>query len=313
MPVTVTCGCGSTYELRDEFAGQTLRCPSCQRTIVAPAISGGIASSPPPPLNYAGPMGMAQQGDGIFDRYKFLMRQKVMSINEKYFVSDEQNRPIVFVERPAHALQNLGAILVGLLAGAIVIGAMIFVAGTLFRNNESAAVLCVVVGVVLGVAAALCVGIPLSPKRHVSFYRDESRTQKLLEILQDAKFQPITATYTLCDESGQVLARLHKNILYNLFRKRWYCYAPDGSLIVTAMEDSLILSLLRRLLGSFYGLLRTNFIFVTPHDEQVIGEFNRKFTLFDRYVLDLSADPQRRFDRRIAMAMGIMLDTGERR
>ena len=46
---------------------------------------------------------------------------------------------------------------------------------------------------------------------------------------------------------------------------------------------------------------------------EVFGEFNRKFTLFDRYVLDLSADADRTFDRRIALAVGVMLDTGERR
>jgi hypothetical protein len=30
-------------------------------------------------------------------------------------------------------------------------------------------------------------------------------------------------------------------------------------------------------------------------------------------VLDMTADPQRLMDRRIALALGVMLDTGERR
>jgi hypothetical protein len=30
-------------------------------------------------------------------------------------------------------------------------------------------------------------------------------------------------------------------------------------------------------------------------------------------VLDLTADAERRFDRRVALALGVMLDTGERR
>ena len=47
--------------------------------------------------------------------------------------------------------------------------------------------------------------------------------------------------------------------------------------------------------------------------ESVIGEFNRKLTVLDRYVLDMSADPQHTVDRRIALALGVMLDTGERR
>jgi len=74
-----------------------------------------------------------------------------------------------------------------------------------------------------------------------------------------------------------------------------------------------VLSLLRRIIGPFLGFLRTNFVLVRGADAEIFGEFNRKFTLLDRYVLDLSADPARTFDRRIAVALGVMLDTGERR
>jgi hypothetical protein len=64
-----------------------------------------------------------------------------------------------------------------------------------------------------------------------------------------------------------------------------------------------------------FGLLRTNFVIVSGANAsgQVLGEFNRKFTLFDRYVLDLSPDATRSLDRRVALALGVMLDTGERR
>jgi len=165
----------------------------------------------------------------------------------------------------------------------------------------------------LGLAALFLVGIPLSAKRHVTFYRDASKRHRLMDVLQDRKFQPITATYTVRDARGAPLARLGKNWLYNLFRKRWYVYAPDGRLLYIAKEDSIILSLLRRLLGPLLGLLRTNFLILIPGTEDVVGEFQRKLTILDRYVLDMSADPQRHVDRRIALALGVMLDTGERR
>lgn len=68
------------------------------------------------------------------------------------------------------------------------------------------------------------------------------------------------------------------------------------------------------LLGTLYGLLRTQFIVVRADDENfAIGEFTRQFTLFDRYTLDLANDRDRTLDRRIAVALGVMLDTGERR
>jgi hypothetical protein len=159
------------------------------------------------------------------------------------------------------------------------------------------------------------VGIALSVKRHVTFYRDESKRERLLDILQDKKFQPITKTYTVRDARGRPIARFGKNILFNLFRKRWYVWAPGSGrrLLFLANEDSIILSLLRRFLGPLFGLLRTNFIFLPAGTDDVIGEFKRKFTILDRYVLDMSADPQRLMDRRIALALGVMLDTGERR
>jgi hypothetical protein len=53
-------------------------------------------------------------------------------------------------------------------------------------------------------------------------------------------------------------------------------------------------------------------MFVRP-DGSILGEFNRKFTILDRYVVDLTDDPDRYLDRRIALALGIMLDTGEGR
>ncbi|MGH8519251.1 MAG: hypothetical protein ACREUE_17510, partial [Panacagrimonas sp.] len=73
-----------------------------------------------------------------------------------------------------------------------------------------------------------------------------------------------------------------------------------------------VLSLLRRVLGPLFGVLRTNFVLLSA-DGEVAGEFNRKLTLLDRYILDLREDPERTLDRRIALATGVMLDTGERR
>jgi hypothetical protein len=99
--------------------------------------------------------------------------------------------------------------------------------------------------------------------------------------------------------------------LFDYIRRRWQVMNANGQTLCTAKEDSIILSLLRRTGIPIFLFLRTNFIFLRGQD--VIGEFNRKLTLLDRYVLDLTADRQRSFDRRIALALGVMLDTGERR
>lgn len=296
MSVRVTCQCGTSYELKDEFAGKLVKCPQCGRENRVPG--AGVP--------------MQVQADTVFDRDLFLLRQQLLRISDKYDVADDKGHNIIYIERPAHFLQNFGAILAGLAAAVVVFVAFVTVADQTPVGSAARAIL-VVFGTVLAIVALGAVGIPLSAKRHVTFYRDGSKRDRLIEVLQDKKFQPITATYTVRDFRGKPLARFAKNILWNLIRKRWYVYGPDGRLLYIAKEDSAILSLLRRFLGPMFGLLRTNFIFLRPDSEDVIGEFKRKFTILDRYVLDMSGDPQRLMDRRVALALGVMLDTGERR
>src|SRR5207247_8874901 len=106
---------------------------------------------------------------------------------------------------------------------------------------------------------------------------NETKSDKGLDVLQDRKWQPITATYTVRDRSGRTMALLWKNYLYNVVRKRWYVKAPDGTTRYVAKEDSVILSLLRRLLGPLFGLLRTNFIMFPNGSAGVGAELKRMF------------------------------------
>lgn len=302
MPVLVTCECGNSYDLKDEFAGKLVKCPKCGRPARAP--STGTAAT--------------TELDPAFDRDTFLLRQQLLRISEKYDVGDEQGNKIIFVERPAHLLRNLGALLATvaiMIVGISLVAAIGPSADTTGAQPSAARVWIAVIGMLVMFVGAIAVGVAISAKRHVTFYRDQTKRERLLDILQDKKFQPITTTYTVRDVRGRPLARLGKNWLFNIIRKRWYVWAPppDGRLLFVAKEDSVILSLLRRFIGPLFGLLRTNFIFLPAGTEDVIGEFKRKFTILDRYVLDMSADPQRLMDRRLAIALGVMLDTGERR
>src|SRR5438046_3488455 len=295
--VRVTCQCGTSYELKDEFAGRLVKCPQCGRENRVPGVvpAGSVKA----------------QADPVFDRDVFLLRQQLLRISEKYDVADELGKKIVFVERPAHLLRNIGAILAGLAAGAVV-GVVLGILSDMAKGTAYEGLLAALA--VIGFFVVLfAVGIALSAKRHVSFYRDETKRDKLLEVLQDRKWQPITATYTVRDRAGRTMALLWKNYLYNVVRKRCYVKAPDGTTLYVAKEDSIILSLLPRFLGPLFGLLRTNFIIVRNGSEDVVGEFHRKFPLLAPYALDLKADRARELDRRVALALGVMLDTGERR
>jgi uncharacterized protein YxjI len=295
MAVVVSCRCRNTYTLKDEYAGKLVECPQCG------AANKASESTLTP----------KSQADDAFNRDIFLLRQKHPSINQKYQVSDEQGNAILFVERPTYFFRTLFALFVAWIAmmGVYLMG-MTLAAGSV--RNGSAGGLALVVMLAAPISFVV-VAMALSKKRHVTFYRDESRTQKMFDVLQDKKVQFPMRTYTVRDASGRPLASFKKNYLYNIFRKRWEMRAPNGSVMCVAKEDSIILSLLRRVIGPLWGLLRTNFIITRGESDMVMGEFKRKFTILDRYVLDLTTDRRRDLDRRLGLALGVMLDTGERR
>lgn len=242
--------------------------------------------------------------DPAFDHDRFLLRQKVMTIQQKYNVWDEQGQPILFVERPMHHLQSLGALFAGFAAGAVAFG--IFIAPGVYFDSA----VWMVPAIMAGLAAFIAVTLRLSPYRHIDFYRDESKAEKLLQVQQEQKATLFTQYFTIVDGAGRKLGRLSKNPLTDLLRKKWQVRDAAGNHICTAMEDSLLLAIFRKWIAQLFPM---NFILVRPDTEAQLGSFNRKFTLLDRYVLDMTPDHDRYLDRRIAVAIGVMLDTGERR
>lgn len=292
--IVVACPCGEVYELRPEYAGRLLECPACRRRLRA----GPPPNTPRPPT--AGV-------DRAFDRDVFLLRQRVFTIASKYEVWAEDGTPILYVERPTYPVRTLLAYLVAVVVTVTLMGLAV---GDAERARGGLLVL-----LTLPVAAFLFLVLSMSlrPRRHVTIYRDDSRGEVMLRVIQDQRVAFLTRTYTVTTATGERLALLRKTYLHNVVRKRWYVAGPGGEPLAMAIEDSIVLSLLRRVLGPFFGFLRTNFVLVRGQDAEIFGEFNRKFTLLDRYVLDLSADTARAFDRRVAVALGVMLDTGERR
>jgi hypothetical protein len=248
--------------------------------------------------------------DSIFNRDVFLLRQKQIAISEKYAVWSEDGTPLLFVERPAHLIRNLLALFAGFAAG---IAVFAFFVLTFALVPDSFRGVYILLGSLLGVAAILAVYIMLEQKRHVEFYADKTKKRKVLRVIQERKIELLNATYSVMDETGIKIGTFRKNHLRGLLRKHWACSDAGGNALFVAHEDSIAHALLRRLIGPFFGLLRLNFIFCDVQNGSVLGEFNRSFTILDRYVLDMSRDGENRIDRRLAMAMGVMLDSGERR
>jgi hypothetical protein len=158
---------------------------------------------------------------------------------------------------------------------------------------------------------AMFVRILLAPYRHIDVFTDESEQFRALSITQDNKIG-FYRRYTIFDAAGNPVAQARRNTLKAMWRREWIAETIDGRPICRIREDSLTLALLRRYLGPLFGVLRTNFNFEFP-DGTPIGEYNRKLTLTDQYLLDLRQDTYYLIDRRVALALAILLDSAEAR
>lgn len=113
--------------------------------------------------------------------------------------------------------------------------------------------------------------------------------------------------------TGQVIGSLKKNFGKSLLRSSWTVLDPGGNPVATAQESSVFIAVARRIwgaipyLGDIPFFLPFHFDIHAPDGRQ-IGRYTRVAAIRDRYVLDLSGDPQRWFDRRVAMAFTVALD-----
>ncbi len=314
MPITLACSsCRKRFHVEDELAGHTVRCPECEAMQVVPETEAEGSL-----FTLDAEDGAAADLHPSFNRDRFLFRQKLMSFSEKYVVWDDEERPVLYIVRPAHGGRQVLALLGTFAVFIATFGLALVVGLELSRRIEPKWVtgLVFAILVVVSIVATVAVFVVLTPKRHIYFYADESKENLLLLVLQDRKLALVNATYSVMDPHGNRLGRMKKNYLYDFFRKRWDVQDAEGRLVLIAREDSLLLSFLRRFLGPSLGFLRTDFILIVPEADGVEvtrGEFNRKFTILDRYVLDLTRDRPRKIDRRLAVALGVLLDTGEHR
>lgn len=243
--------------------------------------------------------------DGLFRFDALTVRQKLLAIAQKYHVEDLFGVPRFYVVRPPKVLANL---LAGLCASGL---GLVFFLGGFMLYMRTSEILVPVLLIFTGNIASGVVGALLAPYRDITVFTDESESVPVLMIRQENKLA-LFQRYTLHDPFGVQVAEFRRNNLASILRRTWDALTPGGELIMEVREDHLLYALLRRYFGTMYGLLRTNFEFVLPNGV-VAGKYDRKLTITDQYLLDLRTDPGCLVDRRVALAMAILLDSAESR
>jgi uncharacterized protein YxjI len=151
-------------------------------------------------------------------------------------------------------------------------------------------------------------------KEDIGFFADASRGTELLRIKARQRFDP-AATYDITAD-GAVIGTIRKAFGASLLRSTFVLTNGATGVEVTARERSLVVALVRRVIGfvPYVGGVADwlpipyDFEF-TAKDGRVIGvNRRRRWRVRDVYDLDFSADTEHVLDRRLAVAAAVGTD-----
>ena len=149
----------------------------------------------------------------------------------------------------------------------------------------------------------------LAIKEDIRFFADETETEELFR-LKARQVIEIRGRFDVLMPDGGRIGTLEKVFGASLLRSTWRILDANEAEVANAREKSVPLALLRRVIdlvpyGEFVPIL---FQFEILMDGREAGEMRRPIGVRDRYILKLPGDPDRRIDRRVAVALAIALD-----
>jgi uncharacterized protein YxjI len=150
-------------------------------------------------------------------------------------------------------------------------------------------------------------------KEDLRAFTDDSKAAEVFRIKAQQVWDP-RARYDVTDAQGQPIGQLQKVFAKSLLRSTWRIYDATGDEIAWARERSMLVALVRRLIGlvpfigEFLELLPIPYHFDYYEADDRIGGLERILGVRDRYRLDVSGDTERKLDHRVAIALAIGLD-----
>ncbi len=149
----------------------------------------------------------------------------------------------------------------------------------------------------------------MAMKEDIRFFAHEDESEELFRI-KARSLMEIGGRYDVTTPAGERIGVLEKVFGKSLLRSTWRILDAGEQELAVAQERSMLWAVVRRMIdvvpyGEFVPIL---FHFRIDRGEQHLGEFTRPIGVRDRYTLDLSGDPERTIDRRLAIALGVALD-----
>ena len=149
-------------------------------------------------------------------------------------------------------------------------------------------------------------------KEEVTFYTDETRTQKVFGFKARQRMD-LGATYDITDAGGRPIGLFRKEFGKSLLRSTWQLTSADG-LQALGTERNHTIAILRRFWGMvpFIGEIPVPWVFhfdFTAPDGSTVLSSERRRSIRDRYDVELPTAPNGwRLDWRVGAAMAVALD-----
>jgi hypothetical protein len=142
----------------------------------------------------------------------------------------------------------------------------------------------------------------LAIREDLRFFADESESEELFRV-KARQVVDVGGRYDVTTPAGERIGVLQRRFAQTLLRTTWTVLDADEGPIAEVSESSMARAVLRRVVD--VPLLYHFSILV---DGKQVGEVKRVLTLRDRYVMTLGGDFDRRIDRRLAVALLVVLD-----
>ena len=146
-------------------------------------------------------------------------------------------------------------------------------------------------------------------KEDIRFFANEDETEELFRI-KARSLMEFGGRYDVTTPAGEKIGVLGKVFGKSLLRSTWSIMDANEQELAIAKERSQFWAIVRRVIDAApYGeFIPIVFHFTIDRGDQHLGDFTRAIGIRDKYTLDLSGDPERTIDRRLAVSLGIALD-----
>ena len=145
----------------------------------------------------------------------------------------------------------------------------------------------------------------LAIREDLRFFADESESDELLRV-KARQVVDVRGRYDVTTPAGEVIGVLQRRFAQTLLRTTWAILSHDETPVAEVTESSTKRAVLRRVLEMVDVPLLYHFTIVV--EGRPVGEVRRVLSLRDRYVMTLGGDFERRIDRRLAVALLVVLD-----